>query len=350
VAIKNQKRIQAVSGLVLPWESTGKISPVYLFYGEEQYLVNQALNSLRNFFLPDANEWNFELLDGKDISAEEIVSSANTSPFWGDRKMVVVQKTSLFQGRTSREEHEENGAVNQYPLLLAYLLNPNPKTCLALVALGKIDTRRKIYKAIEKNGTTLEFAPLKGKSLQDWVKWEAAKRGKTFDTQAIDYLIACGGNNLSLLAAEIAKISDYLGEEIRISLPVVQTITSAIQEAGIFQLVDAVAEKRVGQGIRLMREMFAMGEQPVPIALMLARQFRLMLATKSAKTENLAGILQVHPYVAQKVVIQAKNFSQQQLKNILHEFLKLDIALKSGKGPPHVLLELVLLRLANGGK
>ncbi|MFZ5687529.1 MAG: DNA polymerase III subunit delta [Bacillota bacterium] len=345
MVINSQSRAK-VSGLpVFPWETSGKMSPVYLLYGEEQYLIKQALNSLRNCFLPDTDEWNFELLDGKEISSEEIVNAANTVPFWGDRKMVVVKNTSLFQSRPSQEETGETELGAQNHRLLAYLADPNPQTCLVLVALGKVDTRRKVYKAVEKSGLVMEFAPLKGKALQDWLHREAASRGKTFDNQALDYLIACGGNNLSLLAAEIAKISDYLGEESRITLPVVQSITGVTQEAGIFQLVDAVAEKRIGQGIRLLREMFTLGEQPVPIALMLARQFRLMLAAKSAKAENLASILQVHPYVAQKAVAQAKNFSHQQLKKILQDFLRLDVALKSGKGPPHLLLEMALLRL-----
>jgi DNA polymerase-3 subunit delta len=325
---------------VFPWETGGKISPVYLFYGEEQYLIKQALKSLCNCFLTETNEWNYELLDGQEISAEEIVNAANTVPFWGQQKMVVVKNPSFLQST----EEPETGAQN-LPLL-AYLANPNPKTCLVFIASGKVDTRRKFYKAVEKNGLAMKFVPLKGKALQDWLNRDAVSRGKSFNSQALDYLIACKGNNLSLLAAEVAKISDYLGEEARITLPVVQSITGVTQEAGIFQLVDAVAEKRIGHGIKILREMFAMGEQPVPIALMLARQFRLILAAKSAKKEdNLAVIMQVHPYVAQKAAAQAKNYSSQQLKRILQDFLRLDAALKSGKGPPHLLVEMVLLQL-----
>ena len=340
----NQSRAKGLP--VFPWETSEKIFPVYLFYGEEQYLVKQALNSLRNCFLPEEDEWNYELLDGKDISSDNIINAANTMPFWGDRKMVVVNNPDLFQGKPAQGETWEAEAGAQNDRLLAYLADPNPRTCLVLVASGKVDTRRKVYKAVEKNGLAIQFAPLKGKALQDWLSREAVNRGKIFDSQALDYLIICGGNNLSLLAAEIAKISDYLGDGTRITLQVVQAIAAATQEAGIFQLIDAVAEKQIGKGIRLLREMFTLGEQPVPIALMLARQFRLMLAAKSVKAENLAGILHVHPYAAQKAAAQARNFSEHQLKNILQDFLRLDVALKNGKGPPHVLLEAALLRLA----
>lgn len=338
--------------------SRGDVAPVYLFYGEEQHLCRRAVAAVKRKLLPEGTEeWNCEQLDGKEVAPEDIVAVANTLPFMTQRKVVVVAETPLFQSRqatgtNSRQDGQEESKDGREDALLTYLASPNPSTCLVFTTANSVDARKKLFKAVEKVGRVVEFSPLKGAALNEWVKSTVQERGKVIEPEALEYLLATAGNHLSLLEHELDKVCLYLGREKTITLPALREVVSRTIEAGVFDLVDALGAKNPTRAIRLLREMFLLGEQPVPVALMLARQVRLMLqakvlTAKGCRGEQLAAAMQVHPFVARKVQAQARNFQEAELERAIEQFLELDVSLKSGRGDPQLLVEVVILRMCS---
>lgn len=74
----------------------GKISPVYLFYGDEDYLVEQAEKALLNVLVkPEDRAFNVVVIDGSTGEWSEIVHQLKTPSLFGGRKVVLVRDPRL---------------------------------------------------------------------------------------------------------------------------------------------------------------------------------------------------------------------------------------------------------------
>lgn len=331
------------------------ISPVYLFYGEETYLRDGFINRFKALVPEDVRDFNMDIVDGKDTGLEAIVGMAMTMPFMSEKRMVIVKNAGFFkskrksQGDGGQEGEEKAEKTNtSEKSLLNYLEEPVTSTCL-IFCTDTVDKKRKIYKAIEKTGQVVEFSPLKGKELNDWIDRRARNLGKIIEPQAMAGLITALGSDLQHLNTELEKLACYSRTE-KITAADVAEMVSKTAELSVFELVDAVGERSYNKAIRMAREMVFLGEPVIKLLFMIARQFRLILRSKDLHQRGYAdkqvsGQLQVHPFVAQKCVKQSRNFSMDELKLALEQILKADSDIKNGRQEPMLALEMLIIRL-----
>lgn len=329
------------------------ISPVYLFYGEETYLRDKYLRKFMALIPEEVRDFNLDLIDARDTEIGNIINLASTLPFMAERRTVIVKNAEFFKSRKKSGAEDKvdtkNDKVNPVDeVLLKYLENPPTTTCLIFCS-DSVDKKRRTYKTLEKNGQIVEFAPLKGQQLNEWIDRRARNLGKIIEPAGMAGLITAVGNNLWQLNAELEKLSSYTRTE-KISAADVELMVSKTSELSIFELVDAIAERNRANAIKMAREMVFLGEPVIRILFMIARQFRLLLLTKTLLQEgnaekSLAGLLQAHPYVAQKCAKQARNFSVQELKAAMEKILAADAAIKSGQQEAVLALELLIISL-----
>lgn len=75
----------------------GKISPVYLFYGDEAYLIESTIDSLIEILTPkSASQFNLDVFSSTDVSVDEIISIAETYPILADHRLIVVKNPSFL--------------------------------------------------------------------------------------------------------------------------------------------------------------------------------------------------------------------------------------------------------------
>lgn len=326
----------------------GVISLVYLFYGPERLLLQEALASLTNFLTPGGTgDFNYEKFDGGGASPSQVVHAANMLPVFAEKRLVVVTGVSWFSSGKGGEEETKNSEV---ALLLAYLENPAPSTCLVLVAGEKIDGKRKIVKAVKKAGQVIEFTSLKGVELNKWMEKRFREKGKKAARGAIDYLAVAVGNNMSLLEQEMEKAILFAGSAVEVTLQDVMQTVSASSNLTVFNLVDAVSKKDAVSAILQLRELVKNGEPGIKILALLARQMRILLQIQSLRREGLGesriiADLGLHPFVVKKGLQQSNNFSTQELINALEILLEADVKFKTGKGEYLALLETAILRM-----
>jgi len=329
------------------------ISPVYLFYGEETYLREKYLQKFISLMPEDVRDFNLDIIDAREVEIGNIVNSASTLPFMSEKRTVIVRNAEFFKSRkkAGAEDKGEGKGEKVNPadeLLLKYLEDPPVTSCLIFCS-DSVDKKRRTYKILEKNGQIVEFSPLKGQQLNEWIDRRARNLGKIIEPAGMAGLITAVGNNLWQLNTELEKLSCYTRTE-KITAADVELMVSKTTEHSIFELVDAIAEKNNSKAIRMAREMVFLGEPVIKIIFMIARQVRLLLLAKTLLQEgnsekSLAGLLQAHPYVAQKCAKQARNFSLQELKRDMQKILHADSAIKSGTQEPVLALELLIVSL-----
>jgi len=316
----------------------GKISPVYLWHGEERFLIREALQVLKSFyFMTDPSGSGIEIVSAKELSPAVIVERANTMSFFANR-LVVVEDVTYFQ----------DGQTADLEPLLDYFANPNPSTCLLFIS-ESVHRGRKFYKALAKAGEILEFgAP---KRVTDWLVWvqsELNVRGRSMDTQVASLFIEWAGHHIGVLSQELDKLVIFIGDRQKITADDIKAITTRTIEASVFDLLDAVASRSTAKAVKTLQEVLC-AEHPLKVLALLVRQVRLLLGCDALRGRggNVAeapSALGISPYEAQKIWQQSLKLSKEKLSAALSECLNTDLALKTGGGDPGLLLELMIVK------
>ncbi len=307
----------------------GTLAPVYLIYGEEEYLQEMLVKALQEKLVGSGiGAFNYDEIDGSKVETEEIAERAATFPLCAEKRLVVV-KEPVFLAAGKRE------AGKQDKLLCEYLENPSISTCLVFWMKGSIDKRRKIVKLAEKAGALVEISSLKGKSLSDWIQQEAKLLGKRLEPKALEHLILNSGYGLRFLKNELEKLALFMGNERTITYTAAEQVMTRTSESNIFNLVDNIGQKKIEKALLELRRILDNGEPAVKVLFMITRQFRLILQAKEQKMKGLSekqitAELGLHPFVTGKVLRQAENFSFTELEEIMELLLKKDVDLKSG--------------------
>ncbi|MDO9515825.1 MAG: DNA polymerase III subunit delta [Syntrophales bacterium] len=83
----------------------GTIVPCYLIYGDEEYLLADALERLIDALLPpDQRDLNLFYMEGEDEDMDALCDSLLTPPLIPGRKVVVVRNTRLFHSKASSSD------------------------------------------------------------------------------------------------------------------------------------------------------------------------------------------------------------------------------------------------------
>lgn len=354
------------------------LSPVYLFYGEEAYLRDQYLERFKSIIPSECRDFNLDVADGRETGVDDIVNLATTLPFLTEKRVVIVKNADFFkarrktQGRNGSVQGElgdEGEEVSPEENIFGDLKNnqkasPKPKenaleryfdmplesTCMVLCT-DSVDRNLRVFKKVVKVGQTVEFSPLKNRELVLWIESRARQLGKIIEPGAVAKLVTAVGNNLRQMNSELEKLACFQ-DRTAITEDDVTLLVGRTVELSIFELVDAIGGRKTQEAIRMTREMVSDGEPVLRLLFMIARQFRLLLRAKSCTETGIpereaAAVMQVHPYVAQKCINQARNFYFNELKIAMEKILATDLDIKTGRQEPVLALELMIVALCD---
>ena len=173
----------------------GNIAPVYLMEGTEEYIKQQALSQLCKKLLPQGLE-ELNLTELRNPDPDALIAAAETLPFMADKRLIIVREHPALTGRAEADDR-----------LLDYLQQVPESCVLVFVCRGKADARKKLYKAVQKHGTVVSFAPLTDAELNAWIVKTFAGLGKTVSPQTASVLSFTVGSDTALLRREIEKLS-----------------------------------------------------------------------------------------------------------------------------------------------
>ena len=75
----------------------GVVAPCYLLYGEEDYLISEALGGMLDILVPPGErDLSLFLMDGENADLDYIIEEIITPSLLGGRKVIVVKNTTLF--------------------------------------------------------------------------------------------------------------------------------------------------------------------------------------------------------------------------------------------------------------
>ena len=317
--------------------SKGSLEPVYLLVGTERLLVERAVDAVRKAVdQSGAPGFNVDLFDGKGLEAVSVISAAQTLPMMADRRFVLVRHVDAM---TPIEQSN----------LAEYLADPNDSTSLVLTA-DKLDGRGKLTKIAKKQGWLTDAKPLRGSELRAFVRAEATARGHNIAPQAIETLLDAVGDDLAAIDDAIERLSLFVGAGQRIDSDAVMTCVTRIRVESIWSLVDAIGLKDRRKGIAAAQSLLADREPPLRLLAMVARQLRIVARMREALSEGLrpqeaAKRAGAPPFKANDLTASARQFTADTLGEAFALIAQTDMALKSSKRPPDVVLQDAVLEL-----
>ncbi|WHX47760.1 DNA polymerase III subunit delta [Paenibacillus woosongensis] len=325
----------------------GRVSPLYVCYGTEKYQINEFIALLEKHVV-DEEQRDFAMaaFDLSETPIEAVIEEAETLPFLVPRKLIVVKDASVFTAG------KDGGKVeHRLDSLTAYMANPAEHSVLVFVVQGeKLDERKKIVKAIKAAGTVLSFMPMGSGELAAWAVKQAEKRGCAMSRETADALIAASGVQMAALAVELDKLCLYAGNGGVIDESAIAQLVARTTEQNVFAMVECIAGLKLEQALDIFYELLKQREEPIKIAALIARQFRIMLQVKelgrqSYSQQQMASQLGLHPYAVKIAGEQARRFETAKLRQVLSELAQLDHQMKSGGIDKVLGIELFLLRL-----
>ncbi len=325
----------------------GEVHEIYFFHGEEQLLQQRAVKAMEQHLLPAGLEdFNKDVLSGADVTPKQIAEMAMNLPFMAERRLLIVQAPLPF---LSIPKSDKAGQAS-LKYLLDYLEQPNPQCCLILCGDGALAKTGALNKKLQELAVQVEFAPLKGKVLEKWIAEYVAAAGRRIDRQALEYLSAINSFDLQIMEQELQKLLLYRMEEPVITLQHVQAIVTKTVEANIFALSDSIGNKKGGEALQTLKDMFYLGESPFKLIGFLVRHFRSLLLVKDLRRQGydeaqIKEKTKLHPFVIKKSVRQAERFSIQQLITALERLLLIEVELKSTASNGEELLEQFVIEL-----
>ncbi|MDA7026876.1 DNA polymerase III subunit delta [Bacillus sp. CLL-7-23] len=331
------------------WKSLtkGDIHPVYCLYGKETFLLQETVHRIRQAVVDEeTKDFNLSVFDLEEDSLELAVEDAETFPFMGERRLVIVKNPSFLTAEKKKEKHEHNLEV-----LEAYITQPAPYSVFVLLApYEKLDERKKLTKLLKKHAYMVEAKELNGKETADFIKSLAKSEGKQIETEAAEELVILCNASLSAIDQEIKKLSTYIGERELIALDDVKKLVARGLEQNIFELINRIVNRNRTEALQIFYDLLKQNEEPIKMMALIVNQFRLILQTKYFSQQGygqkqIASNLKVHPFRIKLAIDQAKLFSEEELKNIIEQLAVMDYEMKTGKKDKQLLLELFLLKL-----
>ncbi len=305
---------------------------VYVLYGSEHGPLRARLEAIRAQVLePQFAAFNHERFAGNELEGVgKVLEACAQVPLMARFRLVELDEPeAIGKGR---------GPANPKLLdpLIDYIAAPSPTTVLVVTSSG-LDGRSRIVTAAKKTGAVEKFEGLRrNDEAVAWVGEQARVRDIALAPDAAAALVERVGTSPSQLLVALEQVATYAGAGARVDVAAVAAVIADAREAVVFDLTDAVGAGRHERALAVLGRIFAQGQggmaEAAPLVGMLARQLRLLMLAhgvglRQPALEAAAGL---PPFVARKLVDQARQFSLPRLRAAFGALVRLDGDLKGG--------------------
>ncbi len=337
----------------------GSFAPAYLIWGSQSYLRLQNRDKLKKAMLGDGDTMNLNVFSGDRVSAREVIELAETMPFFAENRIIILENTQLFAGKDKAAAKGKEKAAGQDPekpkekededsLLLAEYLGTQPASTHFIFVQETVDKRKKLYKAIEKNGRILECDHLSDQALMQWAGSLFKRQGAGIDGRTLSLFLQYTGTDMQNIRMEADKLAALCGEGNVVTPDMVETITCRQMNDRVFDLIEALALCQRERAMQIYMNMKAL-QTPAPLILSLMhRQYLQLLEAKELMAKNrtdteLASLLKVPPFAIRKYKTMAGRYTTAALQRRIERCIETDASFKAGKLDMNAAVEMLVV-------
>ena len=322
-----------------------ELGRLYFFHGEETFLLNHYLVQMKKQLLdPLTESFNFHRLNNETFDIRDFADAVENLPMMAENTFVQVEDIDLFK--------MNEGDRTKMTEILADIPDYCTVVFTYLTAQWKPDKRlKKLWEAVDENGTVVEFAKQDQRDLIAWVTRHFLARQKRISTDLCAYLIDITGGTMTALSGEIDKICAYSGAD-EIRKTDIDAVTEPVLDAVVFQMTDLLSAGRYDQALAKLQQLLKMQQEPLAILGAVGGHFRRISTARTLldhgqNASQLQKLCAPMPdFAARKTMDAARRFRPEFCRKAARLVMETDYRMKTSFDDSERLLELLILQLA----
>jgi DNA polymerase-3 subunit delta len=299
----------------------GQIKPIYFLMGEEAYYIDKIADYIeQNVLTEDEKGFNQTVLYGRDVTIEDIISTAKRFPMMAERQVVIVK--------------EAQDLLRTIEQIERYTDDPVPTTVLVFCYKYKtIDKRKKFTKNIEKMGVLFESKKLYENQVGDWITRLLKSKGYGIEPKATAMLVEFLGTDLSKINNELEKLQIVLPKQSTITAKDIEENIGFSKDFNVFELRKAIGERNQLKAYQIV-QYFSENPKENPILMvtsLIFGYFQQLLqyhGLKDKSSKNVAAALKINPYFTKDYELAARNFPMKKVSAAIAKLRDMDVKSK----------------------
>ena len=248
---------------------------LYIFYGEERYLLQTMARQLKELLIPGGfEEFNYHRLTGKGLTVQELAETAEAMPMMAEHTLITVTDMDIFK----LDESQRTALID--------LLGDFPPYCTLVFLYEQVPYKRdgkmkKLCAALNEYVQEVEFVQQERADLLKWLKRRFAATGHDIDQTAADHLLFTCGSLMRGLIPEVEKIAAYARHE-RITVAYIDAVAEPVLDARIFDMTNAVTARNYDRAAAILADLLRMQTEPIAILAALGKELRRLYTARLA--------------------------------------------------------------------
>ena len=306
---------------------------IYLFCGEEKYLVDMYLKKVTDMALGDGiREFNYSYYNEDNESYENFVNDIESYPTMAEKKVVVLKNTKFIK-------------LKDYQKPLAELFENIPDYAVVIIVEEEATKIKKaLLDVINKNGEVVEFKKQNVADLRAWVTRQLALKNKQMSSADMEYLINLCERSLGKLSVECEKLAAAT-EEANITRTMIDELVKVPVEYKIFEMSDHLLSGNAEKAYGILNGFKINKEQPIVIFITIYKQLAdlYMFRLLGEEGKNAADYLAPNrKWLSSKLAAESRHHSKDKIRKGMKICADYDLQIKSGKIEGFTALEIMM--------
>lgn len=243
------------------------LAPIYLVYGDELLLVQEAADAVRAAARAQGYGEREVFAVERDFDWNQLTASSNALSLFAERRILEVRMPTGKPGDAGGKALRE------------YAARP-PEDTLLLIVSGKLDAQQRKSKWVtdlEAAGVGVPVWPVAPRQLPQWIRARMQARGLQPTAEAVELLAERIEGNLLACAQEIDKLQLLCGQG-AVGAAAIGAAVADSSRFDVYGLVDAALAGEADRSLRMLAGLRGEGVEPVLVVWALARELRGLAA------------------------------------------------------------------------
>ena len=299
----------------------GNIKPIYFLMGEEPYYIDKLSDFIeQNVLSEEEKGFNQTVLYGRDVTIDDIVSTAKRYPMMAERQVVIVKEAQELSRTIDKIE--------------SYLENPMESTVLVFCYKYKtLDKRKKATKLLAQKGIVYESKKLYENQVGDWIKRVLAGKKYSIEPKAAAMLVEFLGTDLSKINNEFEKLQIILPAGSTINPQHIEENIGFSKDFNNFELLKALGSRNQAKAFHIAHY-FSENPKANPLVVTTGIVFGFFVKVlkyhglKDKNPKNVAVALGISTYFLNDYDVALKNYPMKKVSQIITSLREIDVKSK----------------------
>lgn len=319
-----------------------KISPLYIFFGEEAYLKSYMSKKLIDKAVePEFSDFNLLTMTEESLSLSAAADFFASYPVMAQRKLLYIKDTPILTGKCADSDGWKN------------LLSDIPDGVTVLINSDSVDKRSAVYKALSKTAEVCEFSLLERGELKERVVRKFSSEGKNIKGAELEYFLDMCPPDLTGIRLNADKLIAYTGGKTEITKSDIDKTIAPPLLNRVYDISEALVSRNSDYALRLLSDLKKGGESGVRILSIIGGYFLDLLRASAILEENLSysdavSAMRLPPsrkFLADKLFKKVKTLDKDMITKCLSLCEKTENDIKNGNLPEWQALDLLAERI-----